>query len=277
MKRSFFGILMACLAFLAFLAAGVPCATSAGSPRPAPGKIDVVVLVSADQEWTGLRAVFPALAGERTPFGEAIATSIATKGGPRPVVYFHGGWGKISAAASTQYAIDRWRPSLLVNLGTCGGFEGKVKTGDVILATKALTYDIIEQMGDQAAVIAHYTTPIDLSWLAKPYPTPVIESVIVSGDRDLLADEVPKLNALYGAVAGDWESSSIAFTAHRNGTPLLILRGVSDVVGKAGSEAYGNVALFERRAAEIMKDLLKVLPLWLDAAGNLPPRRGGPH
>lgn len=258
--------LAAGLASVSLLAAGANLGASNEGPAPAPGKIDVVVLVSADQEWTGLRTVFPALAGERTPFGEAIATTIALKRGPRSIVYFHGGWGKISSAASTQYAIDRWKPSLLINLGTCGGFEGKVKTGDVILATKALTYDIIEQMGDPAPVIAYYTTPIDLGWLAKPYPTPVVESVIVSGDRDLVPDEVPKLNAEYGAVAGDWESSSIAFTAHRNGVRLIILRGVSDVVGKAGSEAYGNLALFERRAVEIMKHLLGILPAWLDAS-----------
>jgi adenosylhomocysteine nucleosidase len=221
-------------------------------------------------EWAPVRAALQGHAPVRTPFGEAVPAFVGTSHGTKSVVYVHGSWGKISAAASTQYAIDRWKPALLVNIGTCGGFEGRVKAGDVILVTKTVTYDILEQMGDAAEAIRDYTTEIDLSWLKRPYPTPVIESVLVSGDRDLVPADIPKLAASYGAVAGDWESSAIAFTAGRNATPVLILRAVSDVVGAAGSEAYGNVGLFERRASEIMTGLMKILPAWLDAASGLP-------
>lgn len=48
-------------------------------------------------------------------------------------MFFHGGWGKIAAVASAQYVIDRWSPELLVNLGTCGGFEGEITKGTIIL------------------------------------------------------------------------------------------------------------------------------------------------
>ena len=52
------------------------------------------------------------------------------------VIFFQGGWGKIAAAASTQYVIDFWRPDLLVNLGTCGGFAGEIARGEIILVEK---------------------------------------------------------------------------------------------------------------------------------------------
>lgn len=255
-------------------AAGVLCALAALSfaacRGPSGPRVSVVVLISANMEWTPVRTALRGHATLRTPFGEGVPGFIGTSRGTKSVVYMHGSWGKISAAASAQYAIDRWKPALLVNIGTCGGFEGRVKTGDVILATKTVTYDILEQMGDAAEAIRDYSTTLDLSWLKRPYPTPVVESVIVSGDRDLVPADIPKLSATYGAVAGDWESSAIAFTARRNATPVLILRAVSDVVGASGSEAYGNVGLFERRAAEIMTGLMKILPAWLDAASSLP-------
>jgi nucleoside phosphorylase len=63
------------------------------------------------------------------------------------VLFFWGGWGKIAAAGSTQYVIDRWRPQLLVNLGTCGGFDGAIERDMVVLAIKTVVYDIVEQMG----------------------------------------------------------------------------------------------------------------------------------
>ncbi len=68
----------------------------------------------------------------------------------------------------------------------------------------------------------------------------------------------------YGAVAGDWESGAIAWVAHRNRVPVVILRGVSDLVGAEGGEAYANLSVFEAGARVVMKRLVDDLPAWLD-------------
>jgi len=128
-------------------------------------------------------------------------------------------------------------------------------------------YDIIEQMGDYEEHIAHYTTNLDLSWLGKDYPQQVRRTLIVSGDRDLLAEDIPRLKAEFGAVAGDWESGAIAWVAARNGTRCLILRGVTDLVGTGGGEAYeGNIQVFVQGAMEILRRLVDALPAWIAAA-----------
>ena len=180
---------------------------------------------------------------------------------------FHGGWGKIAAAASAQYVLDRWAPQLLVNLGTCGGFQGDIEKGEIILVERTLVYDIVEQMVDPQAAIAHYATDIDLSWLGQDYPQTVRRTLLVSGDRDLVMDDIPRLKAEYGAVAGDWESGAIAWVAARNNTRCLILRGVTDLVGAGGGEAYdGNVQVFVEGAARILKRLVDALPAWIARA-----------
>jgi len=217
-----------------------------------------IVLVSADAEWRAVGRLIPGPACLSSPFGEYFLTELETK----PYLFFQGGWGKIAAAASTQYVIDRWRPKLLVNLGTCGGFEGRIERGTILLVDQTIVYDITEQMGDAQAAIDHYTTEIDLSWLRQPYPLAVQRSLLVSGDRDLLVEDAPRLVRRYGAVAGDWESGAIAWTAARNRTPLLILRGVTDLVGSSGSEAYGDLALFEQAAEHILRRLIEALPGW---------------
>jgi adenosylhomocysteine nucleosidase len=71
------------------------------------------------------------------------------------------------------------------------------------------------------------------------------------------------LKERFGAVAGDWESGAIAFVAARNHIRLLILRGVSDLVGPAGSEAYGNLQYFAQATAGIFRQLLAALPQWI--------------
>lgn len=226
--------------------------------------VRVVVVISANIEWQAVLALLPPVELQASPLGEWRPMDLVINGRPERVLFFHGGWGKIAAAASTQYIIDHWAPELLVNLGTCGGFEGEVERGTIILVERTTVYDIIEQMGDFDEHLAHYSTRLDLSWLAEPYPHPVQRSLMVSADRDLLVDEIPRLKRDFGAIAGDWESGAIAWVAARNQTRCLILRGVTDLVGAAGGEAYdGQIHVFVAATAEILRRLLQALPEWL--------------
>jgi adenosylhomocysteine nucleosidase len=231
------------------------------APAAAPPK--AVVVVSANTEWRVVKAVYPDARLEQTPWGEAFERALDVGGRPARVVFFHGGWGKVAAAGSAQYAIDRWRPAYVVNLGTCGGFAGAIEKHAVVLADRTVIYDIKEAMGDSAEAIADYTVALDLSWLTGPPPSAVKKTLLVSGDRDLVPSELGELAARYGAVAGDWESGAIAYTCARNRQRVLILRGVTDLVGQGGGEAYGNMAVFAEGADVVMRRLLGELPAWL--------------
>jgi len=219
-----------------------------------------VVIVSADGEWRAIPKIYPDADFQETPFGQYFVEEVNGE----PVVIMHGGWGKIPSAASAQYAIDRWSPKLIVNMGTCGGFMGEVKRDEVVLADKTVVYDIISQIGDTDSAIKRQATEIDLSWLKPPYPLNVIRGTIVSGDRDLRPEDIPVLKAKYGAKVGDWESGSIAYVCKKNCVKLLILRGVSDLVGPEGGEAYdGSKVIWIEAAEGIMRGLLASLPMWL--------------
>jgi adenosylhomocysteine nucleosidase len=229
-----------------------------------------VILISADIEWRAVWEFFPTARLHDSPFGEWFSShrmddprKPSGQGSADELIFFQGGWGKISAAASTQYVIDRWHPNLLVNLGTCGGFAGLVERGEVLLVEKTLVYDLIEQMGDAQSAIDHYTTRLDLSWLIGETPISVRRSLLISGDRDLVAADIDYLHEKFGAIAGDWESGAIAWTASRNQTPVIILRTVTDLVSRQGGEAYGSLDFFNQAAGEAMNQLLKSLPDWL--------------
>src|SRR5215831_7731793 len=217
----------------------VACATSRGQLATP----HAVVVISANAEWRVVKKVFPDALLQRTPWGEAFERTVDAGGGRRlPVVFLHGGWGKIAAAGSAQYAIDRWHPRYLINLGTCGGFAGSIDRHAVVLVDRTIVYDIREAMGDSAEAIASYATTIDLTWLRGEPPAAVRRSLLVSADRDLVPAELADLRARYGAIAGDWESGAIAYAAARNGQRVLILRGVSDLVDDEGGEALGNMS-----------------------------------
>lgn len=226
----------------------------------------IFVIISANAEWQVVKELFPDLELHQTPFGESSNLQLSNFN----LQLFHGGWGKISAAASAQYVIDAFHPDLLVNLGTCGGFAGRIQAGTIILVERTLVYDIIEQMGDSAEAIAHYAVDVDLSWLgagAGRDAEGVRRGLLVSADRDIVAKDIPMLVERYDAVAADWESGAIAWVAKRNATRLMILRGVTDLVGADGGEAYGKIEIFHERTRTVMKDLFEQLPEWLYSIG----------
>ena len=207
-----------------------------------------------------LNALFPQATIHVSPLGEWFDSKSAT--------FFHGGWGKISAAATAQYVIDHFQPDLLVNLGTCGGFEGRIETGTIILVEKTIVYDIIEQMGDAAEAIEHYSTEIDLSWLDENRPVSAVRALLVSGDRDIVVEDIPMLVEKYGAVAADWESGAIAWVANKNHVRCLILRGVTDLVGAGGGRLTASWNCSSSARAEIMQRLVGQLDNWIRAAGG---------
>ena len=217
-------------------------------------QVRFAVLISANAEWWAVRPLFPRAVAATSPFGEYFFANT----GQENVLFFHGGWGKVAAAASTQFVVDHFRPERLINLGTCGGIEGRVRRFDIVAAERVVIYDIHEAMGDDPREgIAHYTTELDIP---PELPLPVIRTTLYSADRDLTPSSLRDIEETYRPAAVDWESGAIAWVAKRNGVSVLILRGVSDLVSLEHGEAEGNEALFDANAARIMRGLIEALP-----------------
>lgn len=215
----------------------------------------IVVLISAEAEWYSLKKLLPqTVRYTTTPFGEQSAFVLDGQ----EYHFVQGGWGKISASASTQYTIDTLHPDLVINLGTCGGFEGYSSHDQTIIATKTVVYDIVEKMGDPAEAIMAYATKIETDWL-QDMPENTQKGILVSADRDVVSEDLKQLTQ-HQAVAADWESGAIAWTAKRNDVPVIIARGVSDMISEHQAEAFNNLSVFEEGTERVMKRLLTQLP-----------------
>lgn len=225
----------------------------------------IVVVVSANAEWKPVLERHAGARVEQTPYGEWFNAEVGKGAKKRSVIYMHGGFGKVQAAGSTQYAIDQWHPALMVNIGTCGGFEGGVSAGDVVLVEKTIIYDLIEQMGDSQETIDFYSSTLDTKFAGDKLPKGFRRGMLLSADRDIVAADVAGLKKRFKGIAADWESGAIAFVARKNQTPLFILREVSDVVHTDGGDPfYDNEAAWEAGAKKTMNHLVDVLPEWLE-------------
>ena len=220
--------------------------------------LNFAVLVSANAEWRVVKPLFATATIETSPYGEYFFANLERE----RVLFFQGGWGKVAAAGSTQYVIDHFHPARLINLGTCGGVEGRINRFDVVALEKVVIYDIAEAMGDPKEAIAHYSTALPLP---PRFPVPAVKVTMYSADRDLTAAGLRELDGLYRPVVVDWESGAIAWVAHRNATPVLILRGVTDLVSPQKAEAQSNLQLFQDNTVRVMRNLVGDLPKWLAA------------
>jgi len=219
--------------------------------------LPVAVLISANAEWRALKPFYPGAVVKTSPYGEYFYRDVDHT----RVLFFQGGWGKVAAVASTQYVIDHFHPARLMNLGTCGGVEGRIQRFEIVAPEKTVVYDIAEAMGDSAEAIAHYTTTIAL-----PAKLPAARKVTMySADRDLTSAGLREIDRRFQPVVVDWESGAIAWVANRNHVPLLILRGVSDLVSFEKAEAEANLGLFAENAGRVMKKLATDLPQWIAA------------
>ena len=219
----------------------------------------ITVLISANSEWSAATDHLDPATRLSSPFGEYFNSQVNAQ----PVLFFQGGWGKVSAAASTQYVIDNFKPEAIINLGTCGGLRGQAEVGEILLVTETMCYDIHERMGDPDEAIGFYATMLDV--IEPPYPQPVRLARLASADEDIDPQKVDLLVETFNVIAADWESAAIAWTAKRNGIKCMILRGVSDVVSAEGGEIYHDGAVgFDERARGIMNSLLDSLPQWVE-------------
>lgn len=219
-------------------------------------KIKYAIIVSANAEWNAVKKIYPHEHYMNSVWGEYFYKDIQGN----ELLFFHEGWGKVSAAGATQYLIDRFNPEIIINIGTCGGFYGKINRFDIVLADETIIYDIIEAMGDSKDAIAEYTTKLDLSWIGDSFPVKVIITALLSADKDLMTGEIEKLNSEYKAIAADWESGAIAHVCRRNDKKVLILRGVSDLVSNNQGEVYRDLNLFYQRTDSVMTKLVNHLP-----------------
>lgn len=208
----------------------------------------LVVVVCSDTEWRIVRDILKPIEISTSVFGELFEHNDA--------LFFQIGWTKTVAAAGVQYVIDTYHPERVINIGTCGGFEGFASLDDIFLITKAVIYDLNERMGNPKRVIESFVTTLDISDISTTVANATKTATIASADADVDSAHIETLHTDFGAIVADWESGSVAYVARLNNQKLHILRGVTDIVSREGGDVYGNERLFEKRAVDVLRKLV---------------------
>ncbi|MDR3249090.1 MAG: 5'-methylthioadenosine/S-adenosylhomocysteine nucleosidase [Treponema sp.] len=197
----------------------------------------------------------------------------------KPVVLLRCGIGKVNAAVGCALLIDHFKPGLVINTGSAGGIDPKLKFGDAIIST-GLTYHDVDVTGFNYApgqipghpavfpveesLVAQAETAVNELKAEKLLPPDFdhVRGIIASGDIFMHQPEkIETVRRVFPEVrAVEMEGAAIAQTCSLFSVPSLIIRALSDIAGVESpvtSEQFLPIAA--KHSAEIVRRIIKNL------------------
>ncbi|MBR6163226.1 5'-methylthioadenosine/adenosylhomocysteine nucleosidase [bacterium] len=197
-----------------------------------------------------------------------------TKGklGKYNVILSKSGIGKVNAAMTTQFIIDKYNPKYIINTGLAGALADNLHSGDIIIAENVIQHDT----KDALLQYSKWKTSQEFD-REKPYPyssdrnlaefyknkltengNRVHLGTIATGDI-FVEDRAKKdeLNQNFGAAAVDMESGAIMQVGDRNSTPVLVIRTICDSLTETEEEYSGKEEEFAKKSASSLISVIE--------------------
>ncbi|MBR5783224.1 MAG: 5'-methylthioadenosine/adenosylhomocysteine nucleosidase [Clostridia bacterium] len=178
------------------------------------------------------------------------------------------GIGKVFAALCAEAMILRYQPECILHTGVAGSLVGGLPVGGIALAEALVQHDMdTSPLGDPKGLISGINIieiPCDeqlrdkMCAAATALDLPHKTGIIASGDK-FIADPAEKavLAAEFHAIACEMEGAAIAQVCYVNGTPLCVLRAISDSADGDGAMEYPKfLALAAERAVNLILSFL---------------------
>jgi adenosylhomocysteine nucleosidase len=160
------------------------------------------------------------------------------------------GIGKVNAAVGCAMLIERFKPRFVVNTGSAGGINPKLKVGDAIISTGLVYHDVDVtafnyapgQLPGQPQVfpvdedlVKAAEDAVDQLKTEKVLPDSFnhLRGIIGSGDVFMHEPErIANVRRLFPDVAAvEMEGAAIAHCCHLFSVPVLVIRALSDIAG----------------------------------------------
>lgn len=161
----------------------------------------------------------------------------------KEVVLLKSGIGKVSAALSTAVLLEKYKPDVIINAGSAGGFSKNLKVGDIVISTDVVHHDVdvtafgykigqVPQM-PETFVADEKLIELAISGASKLTGVGFEKGLIGTGDIFIHGPEAREaiLERFPNIMAGEMEAAAIAQVAHQFGVPFVVVRSLSDIAG----------------------------------------------
>lgn len=169
------------------------------------------------------------------------------------VVALFSGVCKVNAAIASQILIDIFDVNAIINSGTAGGMDPRLKIFDTVISTEVCYHDVAQDILTEfhpwmkSVFFEADQKLIELSKAAvekTKFPGKVFWGRMVTGESFITEEGRQKINDEFAPLTVDMETASIAHVCYVNHIPFISVRCVTDTAEESG------VSNFEENCAK---------------------------
>ncbi len=166
------------------------------------------------------------------------------------VVLLKSGIGKVNAAMSTTLLLQKYKPDVIINTGSAGGFDADLEVGAIIISDEVRHHDVDVtvfgyEMGQVPQMPAAFLSSADLMEHAVKAVEELGEHAYAVGliaTGDSFMDNAERVEVVRGHFPGmkaaEMEAAAVAQVCHQFGTPFVVIRALSDIAGKQSNISF---------------------------------------
>ncbi|WP_392561727.1 5'-methylthioadenosine/S-adenosylhomocysteine nucleosidase [Orbus sturtevantii] len=187
------------------------------------------------------------------------------------VVLLKSGIGKVAAATGTTLLLSRFEVDGVINTGSAGGLDSRLKIGDVVISNSAIYHDVDitafgYKPGQMAGCPVAFSNESPLKSIAidatMAQGVAAVEGTIVSGDSFINSEsELSRIKRLFPeAIAVEMEATAIAHVCWLCKMPFIVVRAISDNGDDASAISFDEfLPLAAKQSSLIVESMLKQL------------------
>ncbi len=183
---------------------------------------------------------------------KTIANSEYTEGTyeGKEVILLKSGIGKVNAAMSTTILLDEYKPDVVINTGSAGGYDENLEVGAIVISDEVRHHDVDVtifgyEVGQVPQLPAAFKSDEKLMKLAEEAVTEIGEhqfavGLITTGDSFMNDPvRVEKVRGYFPTMkAVEMEAAAVAQVCYQFGTPFVVIRALSDIAGKESNISF---------------------------------------
>lgn len=174
-------------------------------------------------------------------------------------VALYSGVCKVNAAIATQLLIDSYGVDVVINAGTAGGMDPKIKILDTVISTEVAYHNVADDVLTEFhpwMSSVYFRVDEGLLKAAKKLCARKRDlhlGRMVTGEQFVADNLRDSINKKYAPLSVDMETASIAHVCYVNHIPFIAVRSITDTAEHAGLENFEQNC---KRASVISKDVV---------------------
>lgn len=192
--------------------------------------------------------------------------------GEHEVILVKSGIGKVNAAVATTLLIEIFKPDVVLNTGSAGGFLETLEVGTVVISDEVRHHDVdVTVFGYEHGQVPNLPAAFKADSRLIQHAIEAVEEIgqhahatglIASSDSFMSdADHVERVKLLFPQmIAAEMEAAAVAQVCHQFGTPFVVIRALSDIAGKEASVSFDEfLPVAARHSTEIVLRVISKL------------------